>query len=174
MYHSRGSVRWGATVPEELRRLTHRTVKQVTDLHERFRYNVALSRLMELTTEARRVLDRGRPARQAVEAIVLMLAPMAPFVAEELWREVLGRDGSVHLAGWPAFDEELAREDTVTLVVQVDGKVRDTMEVPADIDEEKAVELALASEKVGRALDGREVRRVVARPPRLVNLVTGG
>jgi leucyl-tRNA synthetase len=159
--------------PEDLRRLTHRTTKRVTELFERFRYNVAVARLMELTNEARRVLDEGGAARGAMEAVVLMLAPMAPFVTEELWRGPFGQGESVHRASWPSFDEGLAREDTVTLVAQVDGKVRDTIEVPADVSEEEAVERARASEKVGRALEGREVTRVVARPPRLVNLVTG-
>jgi leucyl-tRNA synthetase len=159
--------------PDELRRRTHRTIKEVTDLHERFRYNVAVARLMELTNEARRVLDQGGAAREAMEAVVVMLAPIAPFIGEELWREVLRREGSVHMASWPMFDPDLAREETATLVVQVDGKVRDTLEVPAHIGEEDAVERARRSEKVRRALDGREVHRVIARPPKLVNLVTG-
>jgi len=162
----------GGEDPEELRRLTHRTIREVTDLYERFRTNVAVARLMELTTEIRRVLDDGGSVRQATEALVLMLAPMAPFITEEIWRGRWGNEESVHREALPSFDPDLAREETVTLVVQVDGKVRDTIEVPADVDEERAVELARASENVRRALDGREVARVVARPPRLVNLVT--
>jgi leucyl-tRNA synthetase len=158
--------------PDGLRRATHRTIRDVTDLFERFRYNVAIARLMELTNEVRRTLDEGGDAREAAEALVLMLAPLAPFITEELWRDVLRNEGSVHRASWPTYEEGLAREETVRLVVQVDGKVRDTVEVPADIAEDEAVERARASEKVERALAGREVRRVVARPPKLVNLVT--
>jgi leucyl-tRNA synthetase len=101
-----------------------------------------------------------------------MLAPLAPFAAEELWREVLGNPSSVHTANWPAFDETLAREELVTLVVQVDGKVRDRIEVGADADEKTCRKLALASEKARRAIDGRELVQVIVREPRLVNLVT--
>jgi leucyl-tRNA synthetase len=101
-----------------------------------------------------------------------MLAPLAPFVAEELWREVLGEPESVHLAAWPTFEAGLARRETVVLVVQVDGKVRDRIEVAADTPEERCRELALASDNALRAIDGREVRQVVVRAPRLVNLVT--
>ncbi|HEX2029897.1 MAG TPA: leucine--tRNA ligase [Actinomycetota bacterium] len=160
--------------PEALRRTTHRTIEQVTALYEGFRFNVAVARLMELTNEIRAALDRGEPAREAVTALVLMAAPMTPFVAEELWREVLGGDGSVHRLGWPAFDEELARQEAATLVVQVDGKVRDTIEVSPDVTQEEAERLARDSERARRAIGDREVARVIVRPPRLVNLVTRG
>ena len=103
---------------------------------------------------------------------MLLLAPMAPFAAEELWREALGHGESVHLASWPSFDPALAREESVTLVVQVDGKVRDRIEVSPDLDERQIEEIALGSPRVQRALDGRTIQRVVARPPRLVNLVS--
>ncbi|HEX9890539.1 MAG TPA: class I tRNA ligase family protein, partial [Actinomycetota bacterium] len=143
-----------------------------TSLYERFRFNVAVARLMELTNEIRRTLDGGRPAAEAVRALVLMLAPMAPFITEELWRSVLEGEGSVHRQTWPAFDPALARQETVTLVLQVDGKVRDTAEVDPSVTAEEAEALARASEKVRRALGDRDVARVVSRPPRLVNLVT--
>jgi leucyl-tRNA synthetase len=158
--------------PEQLRRLTHRTIRAVTDDMERFRFNVAISKLQVLTNGMRSALDAGDGAREAATALVVMLAPLAPFATEELWREVLGNATSVHLASWPSFDEALARDETVTLVVQVDGKVRDRIEVAAGADEETCRELALASEKARRALDGREIDTVIVRPPRLVNLVT--
>jgi leucyl-tRNA synthetase len=120
----------------------------------------------------RSALDAGDGAREAASALTLMLAPLAPFAAEELWREVLGNEASVHRTPWPTFDEALAREERVTLVVQIDGKVRDRIEVAADVDEEDARMLALGSERVQRALDGREVAKTIVRPPRLVNLVT--
>ncbi len=157
---------------EALRRVTHRTIKRVTDMYERFRFNTAVAALMELTNDIRKELDAGHAAREAVEALVLMAAPVAPFITDELWREALGHETSVHVAAWPAFDEALAREETVTLVIQVDGKVRDRLEVPPDISEDEATELALGSEKAKRFLDGGRPARVVARPPRLVNLVT--
>jgi leucyl-tRNA synthetase len=158
---------------EELRRLTHRTIRGVTGDLERFRYNVAISKLMVLANEMRSALDAGQGTRQAAKALALMLAPFAPYMAEELWREALGNTASVHLASWPSFDPEMAREERVTLVVQVDGKVRDTMQVTAEVSAEEAERLARQSDKVRRALGDREVARVVVRPPRLVNLVTG-
>jgi leucyl-tRNA synthetase len=158
--------------PEPLRRATHRTIERVTNLYERFRFNVAVARLMELTNEIRTTLDAGQPAREAATALVLMVAPMAPFIAEELWQETLGGKGSVHRQLWPSFDPELVRDETVTLVVQVDGKVRDRIEVRVDASEEVCVRLAQESERARRALGDRQVARIVARPPRLVNLVT--
>ena len=141
---------------------------------ERFRFNVAISKLQVLSNEMRSALDAGGGAREAASALSLMLAPLAPFAAEELWREVLGNDTSVHVAMWPSFDEELAREERVTLVVQVDGKVRDRIEVDAEADEDTCRERALGSERVRAALDGRRVTKIFVRAPRLVNLVTSG
>jgi leucyl-tRNA synthetase len=162
-----------ADEPDSLRRFTHRTIKRVGQLYERFRFNVAVARLMELTNEIRRTLDAGGGTREAARALVLMAAPIAPFIAEELWHQPLGEGTSVHMQRWPESDPDLAAEETVTLVVQVDGKVRDTLEVSSDITAEEAERLARESEKARRALGGRDVARVVARPPRLVNLVTG-
>jgi leucyl-tRNA synthetase len=163
----------GGEDPEQLRRITHRTIKRVTELLERFRFNVAVAQLMKLTNEIRKTLDAGESAGEAVRALVLMLAPMAPFISEELWREALGGQGSVHREAWPDFDPNLVREETVTLVVQVDGRVRDRLEVAPDISADDAERLAGESENARRALAGRQVVRVVSRPPRLVNLVTG-
>ena len=157
---------------DPLRRSTHRTIREVTDLYERYRFNVAVARLMELTNQIRAALDRGEGAREAASALVQMVAPMAPFVAEELWRGVLGREESVHRSTWPTFDPDLAREETVTLVVQVDGRVRDRLEVPPDVSEEEAERLARASEGARRTIGDRRVARVIVRPPNLVNLVT--
>ena len=164
----------GGEEPVELVRLTHRTIQGVTDDLERFRFNVAISKLMVLTNEIRVALDAGGAARGAAEALVQMLAPFAPFAAEELWREVLKRDDSVHVSRWPSWDAALATEETVTLVIQVDGKVRDKIDVPLDTDEARSLELARASENARRAIGERTVVKEIARPPRLVNLVTRG
>ncbi|MEX0985331.1 MAG: leucine--tRNA ligase [Actinomycetota bacterium] len=158
--------------PEELVRLTHRTIAGVTDDMERFRFNTAISKLMVLTNEMRTVLDAGGGAAGAARALVLLLAPLAPFAAEELWREVLGERASVHMSDWPTFDAALAAEDTVTMVIQVDGKVRDKVEVPSGISDEEALALARASEGAARILAGRQVAKEIVRAPRLVNLVT--
>jgi leucyl-tRNA synthetase len=155
-----------------LTRFMHKATARATEGMDRFKYNTVIARLMELTNEIRRSLDAGEPVREAAERLTLLLAPFAPFLAEELWREVLGHASSVHTERWPSFDPELIREEQVTMVVQVDGKVRDRIEVPADIGELEAVALAQASEKVVAFLDGREPARVIARPPKLVNFVT--
>jgi len=159
--------------PEPLRRVTHGTIKRVTELFERYRFNVVVARLMELTNEIRAALDRGERAGEACRALVQLMAPMAPFIAEELWREVLGGKGSVHRRAWPTFDPDLTREQTVTLVVQVDGKVRDRIEVDPSIGPEEAERLARESANARRAVGERGVAQVIARPPKLVNLVTG-
>ena len=118
---------------------------------------------------------RATPAqrRDAAERLVLLLAPLAPFVTEELWRGVLAKPASVHLEGWPSYDDALVRAERVTLVVQVDGKVRDRIEVAPDAPEDELRDLAMASERVRAALGDRQVSRVVVVPPKLVNLVTG-
>jgi len=144
----------------------------VTEDLERFRFNVAISKLQVLSNEVRRALDAGEGAREAATALVLMLAPLAPFAAEELWREALGNEESVHVASWPAFDPALAAVERVTMVVQVDGKVRDRVEVDASASEEDCRDLALASDGARRAIDGREIAKVIVRAPRLVNVVT--
>ncbi len=160
-----------AEEPDALVRLTHKTIKGVTDDMERFRFNTAISKLQVLTNEIRATVDAGGGARDAARALVQMLAPVAPFAAEELWREVMGEGSSVHVSSWPAYDPALAADDTVTMVVQVNGKVRDRIEVDAGISEDEAIELARASDKVQASLDGAEPRKVIARPPKLVNIV---
>jgi leucyl-tRNA synthetase len=163
-----------AAQPDALLRLTHKTIKGVTEDLERFRFNTAISKLMVLTNEMRAALDGGGGAIGAARALALLLAPFAPFAAEELWRVELGQDGSVHSAAWPGFDPSLVVEETVTLVVQVDGKVRDTAEVDAGLDEAGALEVARGAAGARRALEGRQVVKEIVRAPKLVNFVTRG
>ena len=149
-------------------------MKQVTGHYERVRYNLVISQLMTLTTAIQRGLEAGdRPSSlgEAAEMLVLTLAPMAPHISEELWREAFGHPATVTIAPWPAWDDQLAREDEVVMVVQVDGRVRDRITVPADTGEDRCRELALASERARHALSGREIERVIVRAPRLVNIV---
>ena len=162
-----------AAQPEALTRLAHRTIEGVTEDLERFRFNTAISKLMVLSNEMRAALDAGGGAREAASAMAQLLAPFAPYAAEELWREVLGNPGSVHRSSWPSFDPALAAKDEVTLVAQVDGKVRDRITVPAGAGEDACREAALASERVRSAIGDRSVARIVVRPPKLVNVVTG-
>ncbi|HET6751758.1 MAG TPA: class I tRNA ligase family protein [Actinomycetes bacterium] len=160
----------------ELVRLAHRTTAAVTDDLERFRFNTAISKLMVLSNGLADAVRAGRGSppqrRDAAERLVLLLAPLAPFVTEELWR-VLGGSSSVHQQRWPGFDADLVRRERVTCVIQVDGKVRDRIEVAPDAPEDELRELAMASERVRAALADRQVARVVVVPPKLVNLVTG-
>ncbi len=159
----------------ELRKVTHRTIDEVTRLVESRRLNVAVARLMELTTTARRAIDSGPGAadpavREAAETLAVLLSLFAPYTAEECW-ELLGRGGSVATAGWPSADPGLLVQDQVTCVVQVGGKVRDRLEVPPGIAEDELRDLALAAPGVSRALAGRGVRTVIVRAPKLVNVV---
>ncbi|MFN2390306.1 MAG: leucine--tRNA ligase [Actinomycetota bacterium] len=164
----------GGPLEDAIRKHTHRTIKVVTDDFERFSFNTAIARLMELVNQAYRyrAVGGGNPAvvRELIEGLLKMLAPMAPYLAEEQWRR-LGHDRSIHSEAWPSFDEGLAAEDEVVMVVQIDGKVRDTLVVPADIGEDEMLRRALASEKITGRLDGREPAKVIARPPKLINLV---
>ncbi len=158
-----------------LRRVTHRTIDEVTRLIEAARLNVAVARLMELTSAARRAIDSGAGAadpavREAAETLAILLSPFAPYTAEECW-ELLGKEPSVAAASWPVPDPALLVEDQVTCVVQVSGKVRDRLEVAPDISEDELRALALAAPGVERALAGRGVSKVIVRAPKLVSIV---
>jgi leucyl-tRNA synthetase len=162
----------GVTEPESLVRLTHRTIEGVTNDIDRFRFNTAISKLQVLTNDMRSALAAGGGALRAARALVQMLAPFAPYAAEELWRVDLGETASVHRSAWPTYDRALVIEDTVTMVFQVDGKLRDKAEVPTDIDEDLALSLAHGSVKVAAAIGDREIVKQIVRAPKLVNLVT--
>ena len=163
-----------AEAVRDLRRLTHQTIRKATTDMERFRFNTLLAALMELTNGLLRHRDAGPVDRDAwsegVQSLLLMLAPVAPHVSEELWARS-DRPYSVHTQAWPAWDEDLAREDEITLVVQVNGKLRDRIRAPADIDEERATEAALASERVQQLTKGKQVAKIIYVPGKLVNLV---
>jgi leucyl-tRNA synthetase len=158
----------------QLTNYLHRTIRRVTADVEAFKFNTAVAALMECLNEmSAHHQTHGVTAELAAATctFVLLLAPFAPFAAEELW-ERLGGPYSIHRQAWPAWDEALAAEETVTLVVQVNGRVRGRLSVPADIGEDAARQQALACDGVRRQLDGRRVARVVYVPGRLVNIVT--
>ncbi|HLL38415.1 MAG TPA: leucine--tRNA ligase [Rubrobacteraceae bacterium] len=160
--------------PKEMDRRTARMVKRVTKDLEAFRYNTALAALMEHTNyllAIRGELGDGDWA-EALRTFVLVLAPLAPYHAEEMWA-LLGLPYSVHEQLWPGWDESLIAEEKIMLVVQVNGKLRDRIEAVADISEEMAKELALASAKVRPHVEGREIRKSIYVPGRLVNFVVG-
>ena len=159
----------------DLRRVTHRTVHDVDHLVESHRFNVAVARVMELVNATRKAIDSGPggsdPAvREATEAVAQLLSLVAPYVAEEMW-ETLGHEPTVATSTWPDVDEALLVEEAVTSIVQVQGKVRARLQVPPDISADELERLALADPDVQRFVDGREVRRVIVRPPGLVNVV---
>jgi leucyl-tRNA synthetase len=150
-------------------------VRKVTEDIDRFHFNTAVPALMVLSNELGEYLSRS-PRREAhdevMRLLLLLMSPMTPHIAHELW-ERRGLGDMLAQETWPAWDEDLAREEMVTLVVQVNGKVRDRFEVSADITAAQAEEVALSSEKIREWIDGQEVRRVISRPPNLVNVVVG-
>ena len=159
----------------ELLGLAHRTVRKVTEDIERFHFNTAVPALMVLSNELGDYLGES-PRRQNYDEVLgmllLMLSPMTPHLAHELW-EQKGYGPMLATESWPEWDPDLAKEETVTLVIQVNGKVRDRLEVSADITSEQATEVAMSSEKIQTWIDGQDVKRVISRPPNLVNLVVG-
>jgi leucyl-tRNA synthetase len=165
----------------DLRRVTHHVIDEVTRQVENHHLNVAVARLMELVSATRKAIDSGPGAadpavREAAEALTVMLSLFAPYTAEETW-EVLGgpagpaRILSVARAAWPAADPALLVQESITCVVQVNGKVRDRLEVSPGITEAELRDLALTAPGATRALAGQEIKRVVVRPPKLVNIV---
>ena len=157
----------------ELRKLTHKTIAAVGEDYEQFKYNTALAKLMALSNA---VSVAGQSARataihEALEAIAVMLSPIAPHVAEEMWHR-LGNDGFVAAADWPTFDPALLVEDTKRVPVQVDGKVRATVSIASGASQADAEAAARAEENVTRHLEGRAVVKVVWVPDRLLNFVT--
>jgi len=156
-----------------LRRIVHQTIKRVSEDLEAFEFNTIVSALMEMTNALYkyRPSTEGAPAwDEAVTTLLKLIAPVTPHIAEELWTR-RGLPYSIHQRAWPEYDAEAAAEEKITLVVQVNGKVRDRVEVPADISEEEAKEKALATEGAQRHMDGRLPRKVLYVPGRLVNIV---
>ena len=159
----------------QLRRRVHQTVRKVTHDFENFEFNTVVSSLMELMNEmykARETGAIGSPEwNEALDYYLRMLAPVAPHIAEELWTNYLGKPYSIHQQHWPEFDAEAAKEDEIELPVQINGKVRDRITVPADASEEDIKAAALASETVQKHLDGKEPKKLIVANKRLVSIV---
>jgi leucyl-tRNA synthetase len=166
----RGPSSWlGDGVDEALDRKLHQTIAAVGTNIETLAFNKAVANLYELTS----AIEKAAPSpsrSKAVETLLVLVAPMAPHVAEEAWA-ALGRRGLVADAAWPEADPALLVEDAVTIAVQVNGKLRDTLTAPRGTSREALEEMALASEKIARSLEGNAPRKVIVVPDRLVNVV---
>jgi leucyl-tRNA synthetase len=156
----------------EIRRATHRLIDRVSRDYERWSYNTSVAACMAFVNLVHPyVRDDGHAdvAAEAIDTLLLLLAPMTPHMAAEAWERLHG--DHIHLRDWPVSDPQLASEESVTMIVQINGKVRDRIDVAPDVDEAAAQELALASGPVTEALAGAQPRRIIVRPPKLVNIV---
>ena len=162
-------------VLRNLRRRVHQTLRGVTRDFENFEFNTIISSLMELLNEMYKAREAGAVGtsqwEEATEIYLKMLAPVAPHIAEELWTNQLGKPYSVHEQKWPEVDEAAAKEDTIEVPVQVNGKLRDRIVVPAEASEEEIKSAALASEQVKKYLEGKAPKKVIVANKRLVNVV---
>jgi leucyl-tRNA synthetase len=159
----------------ELRKITHKSLHDIGFAVESFRFNVAIARVMELVNATRKAIDSGCGAadpavREAAEAIAISLSLVAPFTAEEMW-EILGHKPAVALAGWPAVDPKLLQEDAVTAILQINGKIKDRIEVAPDISDADLEKLAMANPEIAAAIAGQTINKIITRAPKLVNIV---
>ena len=159
---------------KSIERLRNKTIKRVTEDLGNFHFNTALAALMEcnnaLIKQQNEPVARSAAYRQTLETMMQLLAPMAPHITEELWH-LTGHTGSIHLTAWPSYDEALTHDEIFTLVVQVNGKVRERFEVPAGISENEVRKLALYNPRVASFIGDATVQKVIYIPGRLVNIV---
>ena len=158
-----------------LRKVTHKAIHDVGFAVESFRFNVAVARVMELVNATRKAIDSGcgpaDPAvREAAEAIAIALSLVAPFTSEEMW-EILGHKPGVALAGWPQVDPKLLEADAVTAIFQINGKIKDRIEVSPNISDTELEKLAMANPEIAAAIAGQKITKVITRAPKLVNIV---
>lgn len=172
--HAYTSANEDKTATRNLRRKTHQTIRKVGQDIESFSFNTAVAAIMEMRNflnDAQRAQNVSQMAwDEAIENLLLLLAPIAPHITEELWAQQ-GKPYSIHQQTWPTWDEDIAKEDTITLIVQVNGKVRDRIDVAADIQEAEIKTIALASDNVQRYLEGKEPRKIIVVKGKLVNIV---
>ena len=163
-----------AVAEKELARITHQTIKKVTEDLEKLRFNVMIAALMEFTNYLSKVMETGAvtPAawRTSIDHLLLLLAPSTPHLTEELW-ERSGYEYSIHNHSWPQWDRELAKDEEVTLVIQVNGKLRDRLAVPPAITESEARQMATERPRVKTHLDNKDIVNVIYVPGKLINFV---
>ncbi|MGI9950839.1 leucine--tRNA ligase [Moorellaceae bacterium AZ2] len=175
----KGEIKPAGRADRELYRLIHATIKKVTeDIEERFNFNTAISAIMELVNGFYHYQDsvpepeQNLPlVKEGLKKLITLLAPFAPHIAEELWQGI-GQERSVHLESWPSYDPQALVTEEVTVVVQINGKVRDRLQVPAGLKEEDLKEAVLSREKVASLLSGQQVLKIVVVPDKLVNIAT--
>lgn len=164
----------GTTTPADFHYQQHHTIKRVTEDIANFKFNTAVAGLMEWMNYLYDVRDESIPAgawRSAIKTMCLLLAPIAPFITEEVWQTVLGNAGSVHRQGWPSYDPTALVTEEITIVVQVNGKVRDMVVVPAGATPDHIQQTALAQPKIQRYVNGKTIRRIIPVPNKLINIV---
>jgi leucyl-tRNA synthetase len=154
-------------VPKVLPTLLHKTIKKVTRDIENFDFNTAISQMMIFANEA---IQHDKLPKAGMEKFLVLLAPFAPHITEEIWSQ-LGHDESIFLQSWPAFDEAMTKDEEINLVVQVNGKMRDMIQVSADISEEEAKKIAMESEKISRYIQDREIKKIIFVKGRLISIV---
>ena len=159
----------------QLRRKTHQTISKVTDdIGRRYTFNTAIAAVMELVNEVSSFnvdneLDR-QVAKEAIESILLLLSPIAPHICHQLWLDIKQAQPIID-ADWPTFDPSLLKSKTSLVVIQVNGKLRSKLQVSASIDEDELKSMALSDEKVIRFIEGKEIKKVIVIPQKLVNIV---
>jgi leucyl-tRNA synthetase len=163
------------SVERDLRRKVHQTLESVTHDFKNFEFNTIVSSLMELLNYMYQVREKGafgtEAWHEAVDIYLKMLAPVAPHIAEELWVEVCGNPYSIHQQSWPKVDKDATVEDRIILPIQVNGKLRDRIELPSGVSERDAKDAAIACEGIQKFIDGKDIRKVIYIPGRLVNIV---
>jgi len=152
---------------DKLERLIHKTIKKVGEDIEEFKFNTAISALMILSNEFEK---SEKVPKNSFEKFLILLSPFAPHIAEDLWYN-LGNKKSIFFESWPKYDLKLVKEEEIELVIQINGKVKDKIKVAADISEEEARKLALASEKIKKVIEGKEIKKVIFVKGRLINIV---
>ena len=152
---------------KELESIYHQTVKKVTEDYEALAFNTAISQMMIFINEVYKV---NKLPRSYAEGFVKLISPIIPHVGEEMW-EKLGHDNTIAFEAWPTYDESKLKKDTVKMAVSVNGKLRATIEVALDLDEEKLKELAFAEEGVKRHTEGKEIKKVIVVKNKIINIV---
>ncbi|HZZ99756.1 MAG TPA: leucine--tRNA ligase [Candidatus Paceibacterota bacterium] len=156
---------------KEINTVLNRAAKEVASQIKQHKFNTGVSHMMKLVNALEELVGEGKLSKEQYEILLKLLAPFAPHIAEELWQTVLCNEESIHLQSWPEYDEKLLEEESVTIVVQINGKVRDTVEVKRGLSEEETKELVLAREKIKQALEGKEIKKFIYIQDKLTNIV---